>query len=34
MNRPRRVKEGKGLLDRMEARPRKDGLVTYRYRPR
>lgn len=33
MNRPRKVKEGKGLLDRMEARPRKDGLVTYRYRP-
>ncbi|WP_081050188.1 tyrosine-type recombinase/integrase [Cupriavidus necator] len=33
MNRPRKIKAGKGLLDRMEARPRKDGLVTYRYRP-
>lgn len=33
MNRPRKIREGKGLLDRMEARPRKDGLVTYRYRP-
>lgn len=33
MNRPRTVKQAKGLLDRMEARPRKDGLVTYRYRP-
>ncbi|WP_428851176.1 tyrosine-type recombinase/integrase [Imbroritus primus] len=33
MNRPRKVKAGRGLLDRMEARPRKDGLVTYRYRP-
>lgn len=33
MNRPRKVKAGKGLLDRMEARPRKDGLVTYRYHP-
>lgn len=33
MSRPRTVKAGRGLLDRMEARPRKDGLVTYRYHP-
>ncbi|USE78953.1 tyrosine-type recombinase/integrase [Cupriavidus gilardii] len=33
MNRPRTVKAGKGLLPRMEARPRRDGLVTYRYHP-
>ncbi|MGO4151366.1 tyrosine-type recombinase/integrase [Cupriavidus sp. YAF13] len=33
MNRPRTVRAANGLLERMEARPRKDGLVTYRYRP-
>jgi integrase len=30
---PRDRETAKGLLPRMEARPRKDGLVTYRYRP-
>jgi hypothetical protein len=33
MKRPRTVRAAHGLLDRMEVRPRKDGLVTYRYRP-
>jgi len=33
MNRPRDRSSAQGLLPRMEARPRKDGLVTYRYHP-
>jgi len=33
MNRPRDRASAAGLLPRMEARPRKDGLVTYRYHP-
>lgn len=33
MNRPRDRLSARGLLPRMEARPRKDGLVTYRYHP-
>lgn len=33
MNRHRDRKSAAGLLARMEARPRKDGLVTYRYHP-
>ena len=33
MNRPRRIPAALGLLPRMEARPRKDGQVTYRFRP-
>ena len=31
--RPRDRATAKGLLPRMEARPRKDGLVTYRFHP-
>jgi integrase len=31
--RPRENAAGFGLLNRMEARPRKDGLTTYRYKP-
>jgi hypothetical protein len=33
MNRPRDRASAAGLLPRMEARPRKDGLTTYRYHP-
>lgn len=33
MNRPRDRASAKGLLPRMEAMPRKDGLVSYRYHP-
>lgn len=33
MIRPRDRASAKGLLPRMEARPRKDGLITYRYHP-
>ena len=33
MTRPRDRASAAGLLPRMEARPRKDGLVTYRYHP-
>lgn len=33
MSRPRDRASATGLLPRMEARPRKDGLVTYRYHP-
>lgn len=33
MNRPRDRRSAQGLLPRMESRPRKDGLVTYRYHP-
>jgi integrase len=33
MTRPRDRATAKGLLPRMEARPRKDGLVTYRFHP-
>lgn len=33
MNRPRDRASARGLLPRMESRPRKDGLVTYRYHP-
>lgn len=33
MNRPRDRLSARGLLPRMEARPRKDGLITYRYHP-
>lgn len=33
MNRPRDRASTRGLLPRMEARPRKDGLTTYRYHP-
>jgi hypothetical protein len=33
MNRPRDRSSAAGLLPRMEARPRKDGLTTYRYHP-
>ena len=33
MGRPRDRSSGMGLLPRMEPRPRKDGLVTYRYHP-
>lgn len=33
MNRPRDRASAKGLLPRMEARPRKDGLITYRFHP-
>lgn len=33
MSRPRDRSSGAGLLPRMEARPRKDGLITYRYHP-
>lgn len=33
MNRPKDRASSAGLLPRMEARPRKDGLVTYRYHP-
>lgn len=33
MNRPKDRASASGLLPRMEARPRKDGLVTYRYHP-
>lgn len=34
MNRPRDRESAKGLLPRMEARPRKDGkTITYRYHP-
>lgn len=33
MNRPRDRHTAAGLLPRMEARPRKDGLVTYRFHP-
>jgi hypothetical protein len=33
MNRPRDRASAAGLLPRMEARPRKDGLITYRYHP-
>ena len=33
MIRPRDRASARGLLPRMEARPRKDGLVTYRYHP-
>lgn len=33
MNRPRDRASAMGLLPRMEARPRKDGLITYRYHP-
>jgi integrase len=33
MNRPRDRASTAGLLPRMEARPRKDGLTTYRYHP-
>lgn len=33
MNRPRDRASAQGLLPRMEARPRKDGLTTYRYHP-
>lgn len=33
MTRPRDRTSATGLLPRMEARPRKDGLTTYRYRP-
>src|SRR5690349_6808520 len=33
MIRPRDRASATGLLPRMEARPRKDGLVTYRYHP-
>lgn len=33
MSRPRDRQSGMGLLPRMEARPRKDGLTTYRYHP-
>jgi len=33
MGRPRERASGFGLLPRMEARPRKDGLITYRYHP-
>jgi integrase len=33
MNRTRDRASAQGLLPRMEARPRKDGLVTYRYHP-
>lgn len=33
MTKPRDRASATGLLPRMEARPRKDGLVTYRYRP-
>lgn len=33
MTRPRDRQSAHGLLPRMEARPRKDGLITYRYHP-
>jgi integrase len=33
MNRPRDRLSAHGLLPRMETRPRKDGLITYRYHP-
>lgn len=33
MNRPRDRASAQGLLPRMESRPRKDGLITYRYHP-
>lgn len=33
MNRPRDRLSARGLLPRMESRPRKDGLITYRYHP-
>jgi integrase len=33
MNRPKDRASAKGLLPRMESRPRKDGLITYRYHP-
>lgn len=33
MNRPRDRASAAGLLPRMEARPRKDGLISYRYHP-
>lgn len=33
MPRPRDRQSAAGLLPRMEARPRRDGLTTYRYRP-